>query len=197
MTGDCAEDRRQLRTELRARRRDFPEAERISAAERLAGNLLKLPFAPVRGHVAGYWAMDGEIALDPWQIELPAECVYCLPVLAVDRLCFAPWRPGDPLINNRYGIPEPEVGHAELLEAGQLTMVAVPMVGFDTKGQRLGMGGGWYDRSFAFRREDRPPPWMVGVAFDFQRLATLDAADWDIPMDAVCTPSHAILTADP
>lgn len=190
MTDDPTADRGQLRIDLRARRRSVPAAERISAAHRLADNLLALPFAPVRGFVAGYWAVDGEIALDRWQMELPTECVYCLPVLAAEKLRFAPWRLGDPLINNRYGIPEPSVSGDRLLEAAQLTMVAVPMVGFDDTGQRLGMGGGWYDRSFAFRRDVRPPPRMVGVAFDFQRLDGLNAAEWDIPMDAVCTPFH-------
>ncbi|MGY1423932.1 5-formyltetrahydrofolate cyclo-ligase [Lysobacter sp. A289] len=193
MTTEQAADRQQLRTELRARRRAVPESERTCAAERLACNLLSLPFAPVSGHVAGYWAMDGEIALDAWQAGLPNECVYCLPVLSAGRLCFSPWRAGDPLITNRYGIPEPTVGPGQLLEADQLGLVVVPIVGFDTTGQRLGMGGGWYDRSFAFRQGSRPPPWMVGVAFDLQRVDTLEAAEWDIPMDAVCTPSHSSL----
>src|SRR3546814_7597400 len=97
--------------------------------------------------------MDGEIALHAWQLKLPSGCVYCLPVLAADRLQFAPWRPGDPLVSNAYGIPEPEVEPGSLLDARQMTLVVAPLVGFDARGARLGMGGGWYDRSFAFRRE--------------------------------------------
>ncbi|HEU0305683.1 MAG TPA: 5-formyltetrahydrofolate cyclo-ligase, partial [Lysobacter sp.] len=80
MTDDHLAGRRQLRQELRARRRGLPAAERIAAADALASHLLTLPFAPQSGYVAGYWAMDGEIALHAWQLRLPPDCVYCLPV---------------------------------------------------------------------------------------------------------------------
>ncbi|GAB2613538.1 5-formyltetrahydrofolate cyclo-ligase [Novilysobacter erysipheiresistens] len=189
MTVDHAVLRRQLRSELRQRRRALPAAQRIAAAERLADNLLALPFAPTQGYVAGYWAMDGEIALHVWQLKLPPGCVYCLPVLAADRLRFAPWRPCDPLISNAYGIPEPEVESGSLLDAEQMTLVVAPLVGFDARGARLGMGGGWYDRSFAFRQDRPGPPWLVGAAFSIQQADSLDSADWDVGLDAVCTES--------
>lgn len=193
MTDDLAAERRQLRTVLRDRRRALPPAIRIAAAEQLAARLLMLPFAPVQGYVAGYWAMDGEIALHAWQLKLPPGCVYCLPVLGDDEcLRFAPWRPGDPLVSNRFGIPEPDLAPASLLEASQLAMAVMPLVGFDRCGQRLGMGGGWYDRTFAFRRRAPAPPFLVGAAFDVQHVETLDQAAWDVTVDAVCTESSFI-----
>lgn len=182
--------RRQLRSQLRERRRALPAAQRIAAADRLAAHLLALPFAQHTGHVAGYWAMDGEIALHAWQLKLPHGCTYCLPVIAGERLAFAPWRPGDALGSNRYGIPEPLVEPDALLSAEQMSLVVLPLVGFDATGGRLGMGGGWYDRSFAFRHDSPAPPWLVGAGFGFQRLdAPLDAAPWDVPLDAACTES--------
>ena len=188
MTEDRASERRQLRVELRHRRRALAAATRMSAAERLADRLLALPFAPRSGPVAGYWASDGEIALHAWQLRLPAGCSYCLPVLGHGhRLHFAPWRPGAALVNNRFGIPEPDVDRTQLLDPEAMTLVVVPLVGFDLAGQRLGMGGGWYDRNFAFRRRSPAPPWMVGAAFDLQQVGQLDAAEWDVPLDAVCT----------
>lgn len=190
MIDERAAHRRHLRSQLRARRRALPAAERIAAASRLAANLLALPFSPHTGHVAGYWAMDGEIALHAWQLKLPPGCTYCLPVIAGERLAFAPWRPGDALGSNRYGIPEPLVAPDALLAAEQMTLVVLPLVGFDTAGERLGMGGGWYDRSFAFRQDHPASPWMVGAGFAFQQLdAPLGAARWDVPLDAVCTES--------
>ncbi|GHE33485.1 5-formyltetrahydrofolate cyclo-ligase [Vulcaniibacterium thermophilum] len=184
------EHRRHLRTRLRAARRALTVPERIAAAQSLAARLLALPFAPHQGYVAGYWAMDGEIALHAWQLGLPRGCVYCLPVLHEDgRLRFAPWRPGDPLVANRHGIPEPDVASGSLLDAEAMTLVVLPLVGFDARGHRLGMGGGWYDRSFAFRRERAAPPWLVGAAFDAQRVETLQPSDWDVALDAVCTES--------
>ncbi|GAB3748837.1 5-formyltetrahydrofolate cyclo-ligase [Lysobacter olei] len=190
MTFDLAAERRQLRTLLRGHRRALPPATRMAAAEQLATRLLTLPFAPTQGYVAGYWAMDGEIALHAWQLRLPPGCVYCLPVLGDDdRLRFAPWRSGDALVTNRLGIPEPDLGPDSLLDASQLTLAVMPLVGFDATGQRLGMGGGWYDRTFALRHEQPAPPYLVGAAFDVQRVDALHAAEWDVPVDGVCTES--------
>lgn len=181
-------DRTTLRRELRAQRRNLTAPARIAAAESLAARLLALPFAPSTGYVAGYWAMDGEIALHVWQLRLPPGCVYCLPVLHEDqRLRFAPWRPGDALVANRFGIPEPDVSPSSLLEPEQMSLVVLPLVGFDPRGHRLGMGGGWYDRSFAFRQRSPAPPWLAGAAFELQRIDALDNADWDVALDAVCT----------
>ncbi len=181
-------DRTSLRNTLRAHRRTIPAGERIAAAERLAAHLLSLPFLPKTGHVAGYWAMDGEIALHAFQLALPSTLIYCLPVLGPGKcLRFAPWRPGEALTGNRYGIPEPEVDASALLAPEAMALVVVPLVGFDTHGQRLGMGGGWYDRSFAFRQRQQAPPWLVGAAFAAQQVETLTSAHWDVGLDAVCS----------
>ncbi|UHQ24139.1 5-formyltetrahydrofolate cyclo-ligase [Lysobacter sp. 5GHs7-4] len=181
-------DRAALRRDLRERRRTLSAAERIAGAQRLAAHLLSLPFAPQSGYVAGYWALDGEIGLHAWQVQLPSDCIYCLPVLGDDgALRFAPWRAGDPLASNRYGIPEPDVAATSLLEPRDLTLAVTPLVGFDPRGHRLGMGGGWYDRSFAFRQREPAPPWLVGAAFEVQRVDALDRADWDVALDAVCS----------
>lgn len=182
-------DRAALRTELRARRRAIPAPQRIAAADALADRLFALPFAPPAGYVAGYWALDGEIALHAWQTRLPEGCIYCLPVLQPGALKFAPWRFGDALVTNRYGIPEPDVAASSLLDASDLALIVMPLVGFDARGHRLGMGGGWYDRTLAFRHDAPAPPWLVGAAFDEQQVDALDAAAWDVVTDAICTPT--------
>ncbi|HLM52254.1 MAG TPA: 5-formyltetrahydrofolate cyclo-ligase [Pseudoxanthomonas sp.] len=185
-----------LRSGLRAARRAIPASQRLAAAEALSARLLSLPFAPVEGHVAGYWALDGEIALHRWQVRLPKRLVYCLPVLHRDkRLRFAPWRAGDALATNRYGIPEPDVDPESALPAQAMSLVAMPLVGFDETGHRLGMGGGWYDRSLESRRGSAPPPWLVGVGFDCQQVASLDAAEWDVRPDAICTETRTLLAS--
>jgi 5-formyltetrahydrofolate cyclo-ligase len=189
-------DRDRLRRELRARRRALPAAQRIAAADALAQRLLALPFfrEDPSGYIAGYWAMDGEIALHAWQLRLPRGCVYCLPVLAGDVLRFAPWRPGDALATNRFGIPEPDVEPTSALPASEMAFVAMPLVGFDANGTRLGMGGGWYDRSFAFRRESPAPPWLAGVGFESQCIDALDPQAWDVRPDAICTEASTYTT---
>ena len=191
-------DRNRLRRELRQRRREIPAGRRIAAAESLAAQLLALPCMPASGFVAGYWALDGEIALHVFQMRLPQSLSYCLPVLDGDCLRFSPWRPGDALVTNRYGIPEPDVAASPALDAQAMSLVVLPLVGFDAKGQRLGMGGGWYDRSFAARgqngRNQRPaPPWLVGAGFATQQVDALVAEAWDVALDAVCTERETLL----
>lgn len=182
-----------LRRDLRQRRRALPAAQRIAAAEALAQRLLALPFLPASGHVAGYWAMDGEIGLHAFQLRLPAGLVYCLPVLHGEELRFAPWRAGDGLVTNRFGIPEPDVAPSSALAPEQMALVVMPLVGFDDQGHRLGMGGGWYDRSFAWRIAAPAPPWLVGAGFEVQRTSALDVQDWDVRPDAICTESDTLL----
>jgi 5-formyltetrahydrofolate cyclo-ligase len=188
-------DRSTLRRELRERRRALPAPARIAAAEALAERMLALPFLPTSGNVAGYWAMDGEIGLHAFQLRLPATLTYCLPMLHADgRLRFSPWNPGDPLVTNRHGIPEPGIDADDALEPRDMALVVLPLVGFDARGHRLGMGGGWYDRSFAFRQAQPAPPWLVGAGFDFQRLPPTQGEAWDVPLDAVCS-EHATYLA--
>ena len=177
-----------LRRELRQRRRDLPAAARIAAANALADRLLALPFLPSSGFVAGYWAMDGEIGLHAFQMRLPPALTYCLPMLHADEsLRFAPWRAGAPLVTNRFGIPEPDLDPDDALPASEMAMLVLPLVGFDARGARLGMGGGWYDRSLAFRRETAAPPWLVGAGFALQQVDALPLEAWDVRLDAVCS----------
>jgi len=184
-------ERARLRSELRARRRSISASDRIAGAQALADHLLALRGLPVSGHVAGYWAMDGEIALHAWQMRLPPGLTYCLPVLADEgRLGFAPWRAGAPLVTNRFGIPEPDVARSALLSPDSMALVVMPLVGFDARCERLGMGGGWYDRSFAGARVGSSVPRMpmlAGAAFELQRVDALPTAPWDVALDAVCT----------
>jgi 5-formyltetrahydrofolate cyclo-ligase len=181
------DDLRALRRDVRAQRNSLSPAVRILAAQRLAERLDALGAAPERGRVAGYWATGGEIALHAWQVALPREVDYCLPVLHEDGLLrFAPWRPGEPLVPNRFGIPEPAIATDMLLDARELELVIAPLVAFDAACNRVGMGGGWYDRTFAFRRE-QPTPKLVGAAYELQRVDSIAAAPWDVPLDAVCT----------
>ena len=187
-------ERTALRRELRARRRALPAAERIAGADALATRLFALPFFPATGYVAGDWAMDGEIGLHSWKLRLPKNLVYCLPVLSDDdTLRFAPWRPGDALVTNRYGIPEPDIDPRSGLAATEMALIVVPLVGFDDAGHRLGMGGGWYDRTLAARLRHPAPPWLVGVGFEAQRIDALAAQAWDVPLDAVCTERDTLI----
>ena len=116
-----------------------------------------------------------------------------LPVLSGPALRFARYQPGDPLIPNRFGIGEPQLDAIHLRSGQQLDVVLTPLVAFDLRGNRLGMGGGFYDRSFAFLRWRAAwrKPRMIGLAHQFQCVESLRVAPWDIPLQSVITETSA------
>ena len=182
-----------VRRELRAARRQIGRAERRAAAATLSRRLAALPAFGRATRIAAYWPTDGEIDPLPALTRAHAAGKACyLPVLCPLRdgyLHFAPWRPGAVLVPNRYGIPEPACPRRAWLAPRMLDLVLLPLVGFDADGRRLGMGGGFYDRSFAFAlRHAWRRPRLIGVAFAMQRIDRLPQRPWDVELDAVLTP---------
>jgi 5-formyltetrahydrofolate cyclo-ligase len=193
MSDAVAQSRVELRRRLREQRTALPASARIAAASGLAEQLLPLIENQPPGYLGGYWAMEGELPLHVLIPRLPSGCIYCLPVLHADRcLRFAPWRAGDPITTNRFGIPEPLVDARSLLSAQQIRIVLLPLLGFDRRGNRLGMGGGWYDRSLDFRKQQKVPPLLVGIGYAFQETETGPIAEWDVPLDFVATDRELI-----
>jgi len=184
-------DRAALRKALRERRAALPAAERIAAAQAVVAQLEQVPEFMTDRRIGGYWAVDGELPLAALMGGLRArDQQYCLPVIGADRLLrFAPWRPGTAVETNRFGIPEPACAAADLLAPADIDVVLVPLLGFDRNGHRLGFGGGWYDRSFAFLagRADVGKPVLVGVGYALQEIDALDAQPWDVRLDYVAT----------
>lgn len=184
-----------LRRALRARRGQTSRAERRAASAALTQRLSNLPAFQRAGCIAAYWPADGEINPLPalrWAYAAGKACY--LPVLCPQRdghLHFAPWWPGAPLRRNRFGIVEPIAPRRHWLAPRMLDLVLLPLVAFDGAGNRLGMGGGYYDRSFAFRRRAAVRrPGLIGVGFDWQRVDRLPRRAWDVPLDAVLTERH-------
>jgi len=199
---DAPAQRRELRQRLIDQRRALSPADRIAAAQGLRRSLEQLPEYLTDVRVAGYWASHGEL---PLNLAIPPLAArgqqFLLPVVGRGRqLRFAPWRVGDEVQPNRYGIPEP-AAPSELLEPFQLDLVLVPLLGFDRRGNRLGHGGGYYDRSFAFLNEQVRPtePMLVGIAYDFQELEIVNREPWDVTLDFIATDRELIdcTTPDP
>ncbi|MCC5884591.1 MAG: 5-formyltetrahydrofolate cyclo-ligase [Halomonas sp.] len=193
LIADAFSSRRELRQELRRRRRALSPAQRRQADRALCQRLQQLPELKRARRVALYLPNDGEIdprPLIPW-LERRGVNVY-LPVLkplSANSLWFVHYHPGTPMRRNRFGIPEPETRHgahrARRLATWALDLILLPLVGFDDDGQRMGMGGGFYDRSLAFTRRSGPRPILMGLAHDCQRVNRLPAEPWDIPLDAI------------
>ena len=73
----------------------------------------------------------------------------------------------------------------------------MPLVGFDNKGNRLGMGGGFYDRTLANLDRLSYRPLLIGVAHDCQQADALPVMQWDIPLNAIVTPTQTIRISQP
>ena len=175
---------------MRARRRAISEADRRSMARSLArhlGNWLRLRRAQ---KIAGYLTNDAE--MDPAPVLGLARAngaTAFLPVLHRGALWFLPYHQDTPLVANRFGIPEPHVAAGRRCRAPHLDLVLVPLVAFDCAGNRLGMGGGFYDRTFAYMRNRAhwQKPRLIGIAYECQRLDRLSSHPWDVPLHAVAT----------
>ncbi len=139
--------------------------------------------------VAAYFAVDGEIDLGPLiDRALGLGKQVCLPVVEQNgTLRFATLTSDVALEPNQYGVPEPP--HRGFVDCRELDLVLAPLVAFDARGHRIGMGAGFYDRTFAFlnARPRAARPILVGAAYELQRAANFDADPWDVPLDGVVT----------
>jgi 5-formyltetrahydrofolate cyclo-ligase len=143
--------------------------------------------------IAAYLAADGE--LDPAPLfpllVLTGKRLY-LPVLRPppqQKLWFARHFLGGPLRLNRFAIPEPPLGQRDRRPPWRLDTLLLPLVAFDAACNRLGMGGGFYDRTLAHLRGCQAwrRPRLIGVAHECQKVEALPVRPWDIPLDLVIT----------
>jgi 5-formyltetrahydrofolate cyclo-ligase len=181
-----------LRKELRQRRNALTEQQQEEAAENLAVNLLQHPDLRRARHIAVYLPNDGEI--DPSVYVSLARrrgLRFYLPVIHpihTGRLVFSPFTDDTILRPNRFGIPEPAFRGGLRRPPWAMDAVLFPLVGFDEKGGRLGMGGGFYDRTFAFSRfRPRLAPKLIGLAHECQRVEAIPTENWDVPLHSVVT----------
>ena len=182
----------ELRKTLRRRRNALDRAHQQRAAENLLAQLHTLPAFQQSECIALYFANDGEIdpaAVLQWSLAHGKRCY--VPVITDGKrsaLRFAEVTEHTRFQRNRFGIKEPAVPADQLIDAGKLDLVLLPLVGFDQRGNRIGMGGGFYDTTFAFKKTSpQSLPRLVGLAHETQRVDSIDAEHWDIPISAVVT----------
>ncbi|MGJ8669809.1 MAG: 5-formyltetrahydrofolate cyclo-ligase [Oceanococcus sp.] len=174
-----------LRKQLRRRRMSIPALRRHQLAKQLATQLDGLPALRYAQDVAAYSAMGSEISLQPW-LQQQHRRIY-LPRVQRQHLAFHP--NAHALHDNRFGISEPRSGRPRPVWA--LSALLIPLLGFDALGNRIGQGGGYYDRCLAQLRWRRP--WLIGIAFDEQYCEHIPTAPWDQALDAVVTPTQILL----
>lgn len=190
-----ASARNTLRTEIRLRRNNLTTEQQkhfaLQAAERVATHS-RIQSSKT---ISVFLSFDGELNTAPLIDRLWREGKQlCLPVLhpfSAGNLLFLRYTPETALIRNRLKILEPQLDVTQVIPLSQLDIILTPLVAFDSTGQRLGMGGGFYDRTLKHWQEGGPYP--IGLAHDCQHVDALPAEHWDVPLPEVITP-HTVWT---
>lgn len=181
----------QLRRHFREIRSQLPAAYRQEAAQAAAGFFTQSAVFQQSMHIACYLPVKSEFDTTPiieaiWQANK-----YCyLPVLTDENensLVFVRYHRDDALHLNRYSIPEP-ANLTHTIQPARLDIVVAPLVAFDLRGYRLGTGGGYYDRTFAFlHTQTAKKPLVIGLAYAAQQADDIPNDSWDISLNAVVT----------
>jgi len=194
-------NKQQLRQLIRKKRRQLKPSERHRAGRRLLRQFSSRPEYLFSERVAVYLSNDGEI--DPhWMIEdlWQRNKQVFLPVLHPLRkghLAFIRYQRNTRMSRNRFGIHEPDFRYNKAVSARFLSLICLPLVAYDTRGNRLGMGGGFYDRTLAFTHNKGQKPRLAGCAYAFQEVKLLPAESWDIPLQLIVSDQEArLLSAD-
>lgn len=192
-----------LRRMLRKARRALTPSEQRQAAHGLYRQLAQHPLFRRAKHISLYLPTDGEI--DPRLLLRAAQrrgkATY-LPVLSAwprTKMVFQRVKPGEKLLPNRFRILEPRVNARRQRKVWALDLVLLPLVGFDDAGGRLGMGGGFYDRSLAYlaRRQGWRKPTLLGLAHECQKVDRLAQASWDVPLAGTITDKQWYIAETP
>ncbi|MDW6091826.1 5-formyltetrahydrofolate cyclo-ligase [Vibrio rhizosphaerae] len=184
--------RADLRKQIRARRKQLSDAFQQDASARLIRQLCHLPELETSHHVAVYLSTDGELStreLIEWLWQ-QGKSTY-LPVIhpfSTGQLLFLRYTPDTAMVQNRYGIAEPQLNKQLILPTRQLDLIFTPLVGFDASGHRLGMGGGYYDRTLVPWFKNRSGAKPIGLAHTCQFVEQLPIESWDVPLPKIVTP---------
>ncbi len=187
-------EKTELRKQALRARRGLQASARDARSARISARLVRAHEFVAAQNVGCYLPMADEV--DPSAIIERAwrsgKRLY-VPVIDVNgEMRFHRLRPETALCKNRYGIWEPR--SAETICPNRIDFVVVPLVAFDANCHRIGMGGGYYDRCFAFlkNRLNWQRPKLGGIAFDCQRVEKIELSPWDIPLYSVTTESALV-----
>nr|WP_314954494.1 5-formyltetrahydrofolate cyclo-ligase [uncultured Aggregatibacter sp.] len=178
--------RQQLRQQMRETRQKQTALQQQQAAQHITEQALKLIEQQQAKNIALYLAFDGEISTKPLinQLWQQGKHVY-LPVLhpfVHGHLLFLRYLPDTPMKANKFGILEPHLNVKSVLPIEQLDIIFTPLVAFDRLGNRLGMGGGFYDRTL---QNSQHRFITVGLAHQCQQVEALPIESWDIPLEHI------------
>lgn len=187
----------EIRKQLREKRKALSEIEQNNnsqqAFEHFKSFIEQQTSQNKAMNIALFLSQDGELDTQQcieylWQTE---NHQVFLPVLETHEdlhMAFVAYTPQSIMKNNQFGILEPDEPHKHHLTGEKMDLVLMPLVGFDSEGNRLGMGGGYYDRSFSFKiNQANQKPLLIGWAHSCQQVDKLPKEPWDVPLNGIIT----------
>jgi len=190
----------ELRKNLLSARRQLSDSQVLEYSSAICNTLLALTESSAK--IAGYLAIGNEVrvdgVLDKTRQQLRNS--YVPVVQSGHHMVFAKIDENTALVENKFGILEPDLATTDSIPSESLDVVLVPLVGFDENCQRMGMGGGFYDRAFASNKHEADKhepnkskkPLLIGVAYDIQQTTSVLPAWWDVPLDIIVTETRII-----
>ncbi len=184
--------RQYIRQYIRDLRNALSETEQTQAAYEIVQQCASNLAIQKAKSIAVYLSNDGEIDTAPlikwlWQQNKKLS----LPVLhpfSKGQLLFLEYSPSTSLVYNKYQILEPKLDKTKIILLSEIDLILTPLVAFDDAGNRLGMGGGYYDRTLSNWAINNKNSMPIGLAHSCQHVQQLDAESWDIPLPQIITP---------
>lgn len=186
--------RRHIRQSIRHTRNSLTPQEQHQAATDLVLQCANDPYIQKAKSVAIYLSVDGEIntsLLIDWLWQQGKSVT--LPVIhpfSKGHLLFLEYNKDTPLILNKYQILEPKLDKTQVVPVNQLDVIITPLVAFDHLGNRLGMGGGYYDRTLVNWEQNQTGPMPIGIAHACQQVDVLPIESWDVSLSRIITPKQ-------
>ncbi len=185
-----------IRSQIREIRRGISLQASLDAGKLLRDQVCQNTAYQQAKNVACFLSFDGEISTQPLveQILIDKKCCYLPKIkpLKPNRLWFMPYRAKQVLVKNKLGIDEVDLNVNHAVRISQLDIIFSPLVAFDISGNRLGMGGGYYDATLAYLRNQPVKPLFYGLAYAQQQVEHVPAQPWDYPLDGIFTQKQFI-----
>ncbi len=175
-----------IRSELLRQRKSLRPDQIISLSKDIVNNITASNIYQQAKHIAIYLPFNGEVDLSAL-LKIKNKQHY-LPSIKDQQMQFQMHIPDMHLEQHRYGIEQPT--YIESLETAALDLCLMPLVGFDMSGNRLGMGGGFYDRYFEYLNNNdcsEPTTQLAGIGYEFQKQQQLPTQSWDVRINHLFT----------
>ena len=179
-----------IRAQIRKARRQIPANYAVQASYKISERLGESPSYQQADVLAGFLPFDGELSPLPLMDRAIQEGkrVFVPKIVSAGQpMKFVPWTREARTVRSRLGFEEPAVDDAQAIEGSAVGFVLVPLVAFDEQLNRIGFGGGFYDRTFEFTKLDGTGVTLMGVGFEMQKLPRITPHSWDVRLDGVVT----------